>query len=47
VGMRFLCPIWSETGQKVVLDGGAARVLTGGDGGAAFYKLGCWRVVGK
>jgi hypothetical protein len=41
------CPIWSETGQKVVVDGGAARVLTSGDGGTAFCELGCRRVVGK
>jgi hypothetical protein len=47
VGMRFPCPIWSETGQKVVLDGGAARVLTGSDGGIAFCKLGCRRVARK
>jgi hypothetical protein len=47
VGTHFPCPIWSEMGQKVVLDGGAARVLTGGDGGAAFCKLGCRRVAGK
>jgi hypothetical protein len=26
----------------VIVDGGVARVVTGGDGGAAFCKLGCW-----
>jgi hypothetical protein len=46
-GMLFPCPIWLETGQKVVLDGGAARVLTVGDGRVVFYKLGCRRVAGK
>jgi hypothetical protein len=47
VGMLFLYPIWSEMGQKGVIDGGAGRVLTGGDGGTAFCRLGCRRAVGK
>jgi hypothetical protein len=34
-------------GQKGVIDGGAVRVLTGGDGGTAFCRLGCRRVAGK
>jgi hypothetical protein len=34
-------------GQKVAVDGRVARVLTGGDGGAAFSELGCWRVAEK
>jgi hypothetical protein len=45
--MLSQCLIWSEIGQKVVLDDGAAQVLTDGDSGAAFYTLGCRRVVGK
>jgi hypothetical protein len=36
VGVRFLYPIWSETGRKGAVDGGAARVSTGGDGGTTF-----------
>jgi hypothetical protein len=28
--------IWPEVGWKGVVDGGAARVFTGGDGGMAF-----------
>jgi hypothetical protein len=47
VGMLSECLIWSETGRRVVIDGGVAQVLTGGDGGAAFCKLECWRVAGK
>jgi hypothetical protein len=46
-GMLFPYLIWSETEQKVVIDGGAGRVLTGGDGGTTFHRLGCWRVAGK
>jgi hypothetical protein len=38
--MLFPYPIWSETGQKGVIDGGVGRVLTGGDGGTAFCRLG-------
>jgi hypothetical protein len=45
--MLFPYLIWSKTGQKGVIDGGAARVLTGGDGGTAFRRLGCRRMVGK
>jgi hypothetical protein len=45
--MLFPYLIWSETEQKVVIDGGAGRVLTGGDGGAAFRRLGYRRVAGK
>jgi hypothetical protein len=45
--MRFPYPIWLETGQKGVIDGGAARVLNGGDGGTAFRRLGCRRAAGK
>jgi hypothetical protein len=46
-GMLFPYLIWSDTEQKVVIDDGAGRVLTGGDDGAAFRRLGCRRVVGK
>jgi hypothetical protein len=34
-------------GQKGVIDGGAVRVLTGGNGGTVFYHPGCLRVVDK
>jgi hypothetical protein len=34
-------------GQKGVIDDGAARVLTGGDGSVAFCELGCRRVAGN
>jgi hypothetical protein len=47
VGMLLQYLIGLEMGQKGVIDGGAARVLTGGDGGMAFCRLGCRRVVGK
>jgi hypothetical protein len=47
VGVRFPYPIWSETGRKGAVDGGAARVSTGGDGGTTFCWLGCRRVAGK
>jgi hypothetical protein len=43
--MRFPYPIWLETGRKGVVDGGADRVLTGGDGGMAFCGLGCRKAV--
>jgi hypothetical protein len=33
--------------RKGVVDGGAAWVFTGGDGGAAFCGLGCRRAVKK
>jgi hypothetical protein len=46
-GCFFPYSIWSETGQKGVIDGEAARVLTGGDGGTVFRRLGCRRMVGK
>jgi hypothetical protein len=36
-----------ERGQREVIDGGAARVLTGGDGDPAFCRLGYRRMVGK
>jgi hypothetical protein len=45
--MRFPYPILLETGQKGVINDGAARVLTSGDGGTAFRRLGCWRAAGK
>jgi hypothetical protein len=47
VGMLFPYLIWSETGHKGVIDGGAGRVLTGGDGGTAFHRLGCRRAARK
>jgi hypothetical protein len=47
VGMLLQYLIGLETGQKVVIDGGVVRVLTGGDGGMTFCWLGCWRVAGK
>jgi hypothetical protein len=34
-------------GQKGMIDDGAAWVLTSGDGGMAFYRLGCRKVAGK
>jgi hypothetical protein len=40
VGMLLQYSIGPELGQKGVIDGGAARVLTGGDGGMVFYWLG-------
>jgi hypothetical protein len=46
-GMLLQYLIGPETGQKGVIDSGAARVLTGGDGGTAFGRLGCRRVAGK
>jgi hypothetical protein len=46
-GMLLQYLIGPEMGQKGVIDGGAARVLTGGDGGTVFCRLGCRRVVGK
>jgi hypothetical protein len=46
-GMQMQYLIGPGMGQKGVIDGGTARVLTGGDGGAAFCRLGCWRVAGK
>jgi hypothetical protein len=46
-GMLLQYLIWLGMGQKGVIDGGTARVLTGGDGGAAFCRLGCRRVAGK
>jgi hypothetical protein len=39
--------IGPEMGQKGVIEGGAVRVLTGGDGGAVFCRPGCLRVVEK
>jgi hypothetical protein len=47
VGVRFPYPIWLETGRKGAVDGGAARVSIGGDGGTAFCWLGCRRAVRK
>jgi hypothetical protein len=46
-GMLFPYLIWLEMGQKWVIDGKAIWVLTGGDGGTAFRRLGCRRMVGK
>jgi hypothetical protein len=46
-GMLLQYLIGSEMGQREVIDGGAARVLTGGDGGTAFCRLGWRRVAGK
>jgi hypothetical protein len=37
--------IWPEVRRKGVVDGEAAWVLTGGDGGTAFCWLGCQRAV--
>jgi hypothetical protein len=45
--MLFPYPNWSEMGQKGVIDSGAVRVLTGGDGGAAFCRSRCLRAVEK
>jgi hypothetical protein len=36
MGVRLPYLIWLEVGRKGVVDGGAARVFTGGDGGTAF-----------
>jgi hypothetical protein len=36
VGVRLPYLIWPEVGRKGVVDGEAARVFTGGDGGTAF-----------
>jgi hypothetical protein len=47
MGMLFQYSIGPEMGQRVVFDGGAARVLTGGDGHPTFCRLGCRRVTGK
>jgi hypothetical protein len=46
-GMLLQYLIGPERGQREVIDGGAARVLTGSDGDPAFCRLGCWRVAGK
>jgi hypothetical protein len=46
-GMLLQYLIGLKMGQKGVIDGGAVRVLTGGDGGTAFCRLGCRRVAGK
>jgi hypothetical protein len=46
-GMLLQYLIGPEMVQKGGIDGGAARVLTSGDGGMAFCRLGCQRVVGK
>jgi hypothetical protein len=46
-GMLLQYSIGPEVGQREVFDGGAARVLTGGDGDPAFRRLGCRRVAGK
>jgi hypothetical protein len=46
MGMLLQYSIGPEMGQREVFDGGAARVLTGGDGDPAFCRLGCRRVVG-
>jgi hypothetical protein len=45
VGVRLPYLIWPEVGRKGVVDGGVARVFTGGDGGMAFCWLGCRRAV--
>jgi hypothetical protein len=47
VGMLLQYLIGPEMGQKGVIEGGAVRVLTGGDGGAVFCRPGCLRVVEK
>jgi hypothetical protein len=47
VGMLLQYLIGPEMGQKGVIDGGAARVFTGGDGGTAFCRLGCRRAARK
>jgi hypothetical protein len=46
-GMLLQYLIGPEMGQNGVIDGGVVRVLTGGDGGTAFCRLGCRRVAGK
>jgi hypothetical protein len=45
VGMLFPYLVRQEVGRKGVVDGEAARVLTGGDGSTAFCWLGCRRAV--
>jgi hypothetical protein len=47
MGILLQYSIGPEMGQREVFDGGAARVLTGGDGDPTFCRLGCRRVVGK
>jgi hypothetical protein len=44
-GMLLQYLIGPEMGQKGVIDRGAVRVFTGGDGGTAFCRLGCQKVV--
>jgi hypothetical protein len=44
-GMLLQYLIGPEMGQKGVTDGGAVRVLTGGDGGTVFCWPGCRKVV--
>jgi hypothetical protein len=46
-GMLLQYLIGPEMGQKGVIDGGAVRVFTGGDGGTVFCRLGCWKAVKK
>jgi hypothetical protein len=46
-GMLLQYLIGPERRQREGIDGGAARVLTGGDGDPAFCRLGCRRVAGK
>jgi hypothetical protein len=45
VGMLLQYLIGPEMGHKGVIDGGAARVFTGGNGGTTFCRLGCQKVV--
>jgi hypothetical protein len=45
VGVRLPYLIWLEVGRKGVVDGGAARVFTGGDGSTTFCWLGCRRAM--
>jgi hypothetical protein len=47
VGMLLQYSIGPEMGQRELFEGGAARVLTGGNGDAVFCRLGCRRVAGK
>jgi hypothetical protein len=45
VGVRLQYLIWPVVGRKGAVDGGAARVFTGGVGGTAFCWLGYRRAV--
>jgi hypothetical protein len=45
VGVRLRYLIWPEVRRKGVVDGEAARVFTGDDGGTVFCWLGCRRAV--